>query len=623
MRTRVSSTLVLAFAALLSGCSSTRTFPSGVSPKMQSIASIGDKPLPVVGGEPGAKVVAESDRPARTGKPEGRISGRVVDAQGDPVPNATVRTAITSASKGRVISTTTNKAGAFTLNNLRPGSSYTLIAEWEDDSGLMTGRLDADAPEAGIKITVAPEGGSTSRIGTRKKRVSPISEESAGSRGSDRPGASDADVNSEDVPAPAPETDAISSTRSSRRTRAASIADEEPSSSSAGWHRSGSAAPRSTTPTHADDDPAPAPSRPERTAPKNDELNLDDDGENPLPPALEREHSFAPTAQQDALFAEAESPPTSAPPGARAQHDAHVTRGSTLGAAESSAALPLVEASQISNAAAQEPRAIEQSQADAFRSERAFAQAEPAETTRKRTTWEELDTSPKEPAIKRTTMSTSAALPRPKSPNPPDTGHRLTNEELLALPRRGEDLEPPEPKPKPIPTIKAYCRIDAKRRQLIDFQLPDLEGRPVRFQDYAEADLILLDFWGTWCPPCMKSVPHLVKIQKIADAQKARGLKQLQVIGINCEKGPNAEKLANANRAIRDLGINYPVLMSGMESDPCPVLDVFNIQYFPTMVLLDREGHVLWADQGATPATLARLDAFLANAMKGTGSKRP
>ena len=44
----------------------------------------------------------------------------------------------------------------------------------------------------------------------------------------------------------------------------------------------------------------------------------------------------------------------------------------------------------------------------------------------------------------------------------------------------------------------------------------------------------------------------------------------------------------------------------------CPLQSALHVQAFPTMVLLDREGRVLWRDQGATPATLARLDRFLA-----------
>jgi hypothetical protein len=41
-----------------------------------------------------------------------------------------------------------------------------------------------------------------------------------------------------------------------------------------------------------------------------------------------------------------------------------------------------------------------------------------------------------------------------------------------------------------------------------------------------------------------------------------------------------------------------------------------HIQAFPTLILVDRQGRILWRDQGATPATLARLDQFIAAAAK-------
>lgn len=44
----------------------------------------------------------------------------------------------------------------------------------------------------------------------------------------------------------------------------------------------------------------------------------------------------------------------------------------------------------------------------------------------------------------------------------------------------------------------AACVYDTRLRKINDFRLPDLEGKPVRFQDL-DADFVLLDFWGTWC----------------------------------------------------------------------------------------------------------------------------
>ena len=77
----------------------------------------------------------------------------------------------------------------------------------------------------------------------------------------------------------------------------------------------------------------------------------------------------------------------------------------------------------------------------------------------------------------------------------------------------------------------ASCTYDSKLRQIKDFRLPDLEGKPVRFQDL-DADLVLLDFWGTWCAPCLDSVPHLVELQK------KYGPSKLRVVGVACEDVP-------------------------------------------------------------------------------------
>jgi thiol-disulfide isomerase/thioredoxin len=159
-----------------------------------------------------------------------------------------------------------------------------------------------------------------------------------------------------------------------------------------------------------------------------------------------------------------------------------------------------------------------------------------------------------------------------------------------------------------------FCDYDAKHRKINDFRLPDLEGRPVRFQDL-DADLVLIDFWGTWCQPCLRSIPHLV------DLQKRMGASKFKVLGIACEQGPPAERSKKVAEEVRRLGINYPVLMSGMDG-ACPLQEAMKVQAYPTLILVDRQGRIVWRDQGATPVTLARLDRFLASASKSDNSRR-
>ena len=162
---------------------------------------------------------------------------------------------------------------------------------------------------------------------------------------------------------------------------------------------------------------------------------------------------------------------------------------------------------------------------------------------------------------------------------------------------------------------KAACRFDPSERRIVDFKLPNLDGQMVSLHDLS-ADVILLDFWGSWCEPCRTSIPHLTELQaKI-------GGKRLQVIGIACEKGSTLQdRRAAAAKASKELGINYPVLLTSKNGE-CPVQRALQIQFYPTLVLLDRDGRLLAREHGATEITLARIDRAIAAALRSSTHDR-
>src|SRR5205807_398304 len=96
------------------------------------------------------------------------------------------------------------------------------------------------------------------------------------------------------------------------------------------------------------------------------------------------------------------------------------------------------------------------------------------------------------------------------------------------------------------------------------------------------------------------------------DLQEQMGGKRLAVIGVACEKDAPDQAAARVAETARRLKINYPLLLSRNDGS-CPLQEALHVQAFPTMVLVDRQGRVLWRDQGSTPATLARLDRVLAS----------
>jgi hypothetical protein len=64
----------------------------------------------------------------------------------------------------------------------------------------------------------------------------------------------------------------------------------------------------------------------------------------------------------------------------------------------------------------------------------------------------------------------------------------------------------------------------------------------------------------------------------------------------------------------RRLGLNYPILLAPTDQ-PCPVAGAMGVQYYPTLILLDREGNVVHRETGATGDKLMRLDRAIAAAM--------
>ena len=113
MRNKRSTFCLLTVLCTHVGCSQTGGVRPSPPSNVRTVASVGDKPLPSVSGEPGASLRADTeelDLPASSGS---RISGRVFDDRGKPVPNAKVRLAVSSSPGGKVVYATTDRDRVF------------------------------------------------------------------------------------------------------------------------------------------------------------------------------------------------------------------------------------------------------------------------------------------------------------------------------------------------------------------------------------------------------------------------------------------------------------------------------------------------------------------------------
>ncbi|MBM3326328.1 MAG: TlpA family protein disulfide reductase [Calditrichaeota bacterium] len=114
--------------------------------------------------------------------------------------------------------------------------------------------------------------------------------------------------------------------------------------------------------------------------------------------------------------------------------------------------------------------------------------------------------------------------------------------------------------------LSAGCTQDKKAEQAAvietaaasvkaaDFTLNSLDDKPIKLSDY-KGKVVILDFWATWCPPCVKEIPHFNALHK---AYKDKGL---AVIGVSVDR----DGAAAVNKFIQNKSIDYPVVIGQEE----------------------------------------------------------
>ena len=128
----------------------------------------------------------------------------------------------------------------------------------------------------------------------------------------------------------------------------------------------------------------------------------------------------------------------------------------------------------------------------------------------------------------------------------------------------------------------------------LEFSLPDLDGRPVSLADY-HGKWVVVNFWATWCPPCLDEIPDLVDLY---DANN----EWLVVLGVNYEE-VNTEYL---RQFVESHMISYPVL----RMDPLPMTPLGPVMGLPTTYIISPQGERVARQEG--PVTREAIESYIA-----------
>jgi peroxiredoxin len=133
-----------------------------------------------------------------------------------------------------------------------------------------------------------------------------------------------------------------------------------------------------------------------------------------------------------------------------------------------------------------------------------------------------------------------------------------------------------------------------------DFTLRQMSGPNLRLQEQ-RGQVVLVNFWATWCGPCREEMPHM---NRLYEKYRASGF---VLLGVNVDEDPR-----NAAGVASKLGLKFPVLLDTDKT----VSRLYELATMPSTVLIDRDGRVRYVHRGYLSGTEATYEKQIRELLK-------
>ncbi len=146
------------------------------------------------------------------------------------------------------------------------------------------------------------------------------------------------------------------------------------------------------------------------------------------------------------------------------------------------------------------------------------------------------------------------------------------------------------PTPKLAPNSESLAKTQSSNRlqvyvgpQNLSLNLPGLNGELINLQDY-RGKVVLVNFWASWCPPCVHEIPSMNRLKKRFEGQ------EFEILAVNL-----GESRASVKQFADDFKMTFPVLLD----ESGKAVKDWQVFAYPSSYLLDKNGHIKAALFGA------------------------